>query len=185
MSKLIGLIVLIAVIVGIVYLANDRSSDEKTSTKIETPELTNAEDRASDNAIEPMMEDGTIEESGGDDAMKKDEPASAPPASPSPTPVSGTIEIPKAVEVIYTDTGFSPVTITIERGASVKFINQSSGSFSVASDPHPQHTNYAAFDQWKTDQRGQKEFIFIFTQSGGWNYHNHLNSIHFGTVVVE
>ena len=88
------------------------------------------------------------------------------------------------VEVDYTATGFSLATVTVKKGTTVKFINKSGGSMSVASNPHPIHTDYPGFDQYKSSQKGQNEYDFTFDKVGTWGYHNHLNASDGGTVIV-
>ena len=97
--------------------------------------------------------------------------------------------------VTYTDTGFSPKTITIKRGDAVNFVNQSSGDMWVASAMHPTHIVYSgttlnehcpdpendSFDQCVAGD----SFSFTFDKVGTWNYHDHLGPTNFGTVVVE
>jgi len=97
---------------------------------------------------------------------------------------TGTIDNTKIV-VTYDGSTFSPKTVTIKKGETVTFINESGGGMSVASDPHPTHTNYPAFDQYKSSEKGQKSYTFVFDKIGSWGYHNHLNSGATGTVVVE
>jgi plastocyanin len=99
--------------------------------------------------------------------------------------VKNTVNVAKKVTVNYTNSGFSPKTITIKKGDAVTFVNESSGGMSVASDPHPTHTDYPEFDQFKSPEKGQKSYTFVFDKVGSWGYHNHLNPSMVGTVVVE
>jgi plastocyanin len=96
--------------------------------------------------------------------------------------------------VHYTDTGFSPATLTIKKGTVVTFLNQSDREMWVATDEHPSHTGYAgtsrsehcaaggttAFDQCA---RGNV-YSFTFDKAGTWDYHDHVNAQFGGTVVV-
>lgn len=90
----------------------------------------------------------------------------------------------KKVTVNYTDNGFSPASITIKKGDTVVFVNQSSGSMWAASNPHPIHTDYSAFDEKATVDSGGS-WSFTFEQVGTWSYHNHKSPSDTGTVVVE
>ncbi len=100
-------------------------------------------------------------------------------------PVSGAGEgSTKEIRVSYGTQGFSPKTITIKKGETVIFENKTGKNASVASDPHPTHTLYPEFDQYKTDQRGKTEFRFTFEKVGTWKYHDHLSSSITGTVIV-
>lgn len=110
---------------------------------------------------------------------------------------SGVMEKRAIVEVDYTDSGFSPASVTVKKGTTVKFINKQSlqsspsaaglksgSGMDVASNPHPVHTDYLGFDQGKSSQKGQNEYDFTFDKVGTWEYHNHLNSSDTGTIVV-
>ena len=117
------------------------------------------------------------------------------------TPVmeDGTI-VPKTVTVIYTDSGFSPKSVNISVGDSIKFINNSSKNMWVASDPHPVHTGYdgtstsqhcvagytgaAPFDQCASGAKGAS-YTFTFSKPGSFGFHNHNSHSDTGTVVVQ
>ena len=100
------------------------------------------------------------------------------------------------VVVTLTDSGFSPETITVKKGQTVTFVNQSKSGMWVASDPHPTHQGYdgttrnehcvpgyegaAPFDECTV----ANQFTFTFGQVGSWGYHNHVIDEQHGTVVV-
>lgn len=102
------------------------------------------------------------------------------------------------ITVTYTDNGFLPEQITINVGDSVTFVNQSSFEMWVASDEHPTHTHYSGttrqehcnngtsttFDQCTRGVPGTS-WTFTFNKAGAWNYHNHVESDHIGTVTVN
>ncbi|KKW11494.1 MAG: hypothetical protein UY50_C0012G0013 [Parcubacteria group bacterium GW2011_GWA2_49_9] len=90
----------------------------------------------------------------------------------------------KETVVTYDANGFSPKSITVKKGETVVFKNETGKPASVASNDHPNHLLYPEFDQYKTDQRGKDEFQFTFEKAGTWQYHDHLNAIMGGTVVV-
>jgi plastocyanin len=90
----------------------------------------------------------------------------------------------QTMEVIYTDSGFMPETITVKSGSTITFTNNSTKRMWVASDPHPVHTNYSGFDALKG--YGQDEtYLFTFDQVGTWNYHDHLNPSNKGIIIVK
>lgn len=114
-------------------------------------------------------------------------PTSTPAATASPTNTT----------VRYTAAGFTPSTVTVAKGSSVTFINESGADMWVASAEHPDHmsfdgttrsthcgANYTGpkpFDQCaKTNS-----YTFTFTKSGTFNYHNHSESEDVGTVIVQ
>ena len=105
---------------------------------------------------------------------------------------------PKTVTVIYGDNGFSPATVTIKKGDTVTFVNQSSRNMWVGSAMHPTHSVYdgtnltshcaagatPSFDQCKDVSNGGS-YSFTFNKTGSWGYHNHSASSHSGKVIVE
>lgn len=101
----------------------------------------------------------------------------------------------ETVTVTYTDGGFSPQSIEIAKGSTVNFVNKSSIPIWVASDPHPQHTDYPEFDTpmaiGRLPEMGD-DFIFTFDKAGIWKYHSHTASgdgtdvgLHPGTITVK
>ena len=90
----------------------------------------------------------------------------------------------KTVQVKLTDAGYNPKSISIHAGDTVTFTNNSQGRMWTASDPHPQHTDYPGFDE-KTAGISGATYSFMFTKTGSWGYHNHLNPSQRGTVVVK
>ncbi|MEX0672887.1 MAG: hypothetical protein WD175_02390 [Candidatus Paceibacterota bacterium] len=99
------------------------------------------------------------------------------------------------VLVTYTGSEFQPASVVIEVGETVRFMNESDADMWVASAQHPTHERYSgtnlqehcpnesgdAFDQCESGD----EYTFTFEKAGEWNYHNHANASHFGTVIVE
>ncbi|PIP86448.1 hypothetical protein COV42_00955 [Candidatus Campbellbacteria bacterium CG11_big_fil_rev_8_21_14_0_20_44_21] len=109
------------------------------------------------------------------------------------TLVDGILEKEEFRLVSYTDTGFSPKEITIEKGEVVRFVNNSSGEMWVASAIHPTHALYptkgendclgSSFDQCKATASGSF-WEFTFDAEGEHGYHNHVKASDFGRVVV-
>jgi plastocyanin len=100
------------------------------------------------------------------------------------------------VTVTYTDSGFSPKSVSITAGTPVTFVNNSSHSMWVASDNHPSHTLYdgttlqqhcatkTSFDECSAASAGQT-YTFTFTKAGTFEYHNHARANDTGAVVVK
>ena len=90
---------------------------------------------------------------------------------------------PKILDVSLTNNGFVPKTITINKGETVSWINKSNEDGTVNSDPHPTHNlykflNLGEFPPGSTVQA-------IFSETGTFTYHNHLNPSQKGTVIVK
>lgn len=74
--------------------------------------------------------------------------------------------VPTTVTVDYSESGFSPQAITGASGSTVNYINHTQIPLWVASDPHPEHTDYPGFDaaaQGSVPEPGQN-FSFTFTK---------------------
>lgn len=105
-----------------------------------------------------------------------------------------------AVLVTLTDSGFSPASVTVRAGDTVRFVNQSSRGMWVATDEHPTHTEYDGtstrehcvdgrttndtFDQCQQTPAGSF-WDYTFEKRGTFGFHNHVGASHTGTVVVE
>jgi len=113
------------------------------------------------------------------------------------TPAAPVVGAP--VQVTYTDTGFSPKSITVVEGQTVIWTNNSSKKMWVASAQHPTHAVYGGtnkdthcapgytgetpFDECTGGEAGAT-YSFTFKKAGTWNYHDHMTSTMFGSVIV-
>lgn len=95
--------------------------------------------------------------------------------------------------------GFSPSTLTIKAGTKVTIKNMADADSWPASAVHPTHKAYPGsdiglcitadihppiFDACRGLKKGET-FSFTFDQKGTWFYHDHMNTKHFGKIVVE
>lgn len=95
-------------------------------------------------------------------------------------------------QIIYSDVGYSPQTLTIKKGETVIFSNQSSQATWPASAMHPTHRDYpttggclgSTFDACRGLQPNET-WTFTFDFSGDWKYHDHLHPSNYGTIIVE
>ncbi len=100
--------------------------------------------------------------------------------------------------VTYTDAGYTPNIITIKKGETITWKNESGALMWTASAMHPLHRVYPGtdisacgtqtllpmFDACAGVASGQS-WSFLFNNVGTWKYHNHLDSKYFGTVIVQ
>lgn len=96
------------------------------------------------------------------------------------TTETSTKPTPKTVVVNYSSSGYSPKTVEINVGDTVKWVSDGASMW-TASANHPTHTILPEFDQDTTGNTYQ----FTFTKAGTWGYHNHVSANHTGTVVVK
>ena len=110
---------------------------------------------------------------------------------------AGNTTTTKSVTITYGPNGFSSSNVSVPVGSTVTWVNEGSGRMWVATARHPDHTVYdgtstaehcanngptsaAVFDQCTASAR----YSFTFTKAGTFNYHNHSNASHFGSVTV-
>lgn len=86
--------------------------------------------------------------------------------------------------ITYTDNGFQPSFLRIRLNDIVKFRNQSTIGMWVASNPHPEHSDYSEFDQKKSVNPGG-EFSFTFKRVGVWGFHNDVKISSQGVISVD
>lgn len=106
--------------------------------------------------------------------------------------------VPSSLAVMYTDDGYSPGSLKIKVGETVIFQNDSGRTMWTASAMHPTHMVYPETNIQKCDSPESmtmfdacdgvlpgKSWSFQFNHAGEWGYHNHLNSSHYGKIIVE
>ena len=115
--------------------------------------------------------------------VTKSQPVETVTATPTSIATTGG-EVMSKVSVEYTDSGFTPKSVTVKVGETVTFVNKSKKGMWVASAVHPTHQEYPEFDQ-KTSVKNGESYSFTFTKPGSWKYHNHVGPSDGGTVVVQ
>src|SRR3989344_6167964 len=88
-----------------------------------------------------------------------------------------------AMTIILTQNGFDPDVITIKKGTTITFKTTTDLSFWPASNLHPDHTIYSAFDP-KHPIRPDESWSFVFEKVGTWGFHDHLRSYFVGKIQV-
>lgn len=87
-------------------------------------------------------------------------------------------------EIVVTDNGFQPVSITIQKNTRVIFVNKGTKPRWPASDFHPTHGIYPEFDPQNEVPPGGK-WEFVFGKVGKWKYHDHLEPENKGIIIVN
>jgi plastocyanin len=87
------------------------------------------------------------------------------------------------VVIHATEKGFKPRSVEVEVGTTVVFENVDDEGHWPASDNHPTHEVYSAFDPKKPVQPNT-EWGFTFDKPGKWEYHDHMNPYMMGEIVV-
>lgn len=81
------------------------------------------------------------------------------------------------------DDGFHPRVLTVRAGETVTFKNERGKYFWPASDFHPTHTIFPAFDS-KGPLAPDDTWSFTFEKPGIYKYHDHLAAYYFGIIRV-
>ncbi len=90
--------------------------------------------------------------------------------------------IPRS-EIIVDKDGFSPQTLTVKKGDTVVWINQSGGAVTVNSDPHPTHNKNRFLNRGEFASGSSVQVTFV--AAGTYGYHNHFNPSQKGTIIVQ
>lgn len=147
---------------------------------------------------ELLTGDTAPDDADADAAAETDADATADDADAAAADDAADVPAGTTHTVNRTSTGFTPSTVTIKKGDTVKFVNQTETDIWPASNAHPSHTNYpnsglakcgsgeasTNFDACKSIGP-DKSWEFIFAEVGTWKYHDHFSPSKEGTIVVE
>lgn len=92
--------------------------------------------------------------------------------------------LPGKNTVVFTKNGISPDVLTIHAGETVTFKTERGKYFWPASDFHPTHTLFPAFDA-KRAIAPSDSWSFTFDEPGTYPFHDHLAAYYFGVIRVE
>lgn len=109
--------------------------------------------------------------------------ANATASSDSTTSTGDNDAAKAAATITYTDSGFSPATITVHSGDTIAIKNTSATQLDFESGPHPGHTSDTELNVG-TVQSGKTETVTVTTK-GEFSVHNHLNPSDTATVRVQ
>lgn len=104
----------------------------------------------------------------------KNTPASQSPIAP--------VEEEKVIEI--TSAGFSPASITVSVGTTVRFVNKDFQLHWPASGVHPTHQVCAGLDALRP-VNPEESYSFKFSVAKTCPIHDHLNPVTKGSIVVQ
>ena len=89
--------------------------------------------------------------------------------------------------ITYTNSGFSPQSLTVKSGDSVSWVNDSNSKVQVGSDNHPTHTANQELTggQFIIELAPGESKTVQLDSSGEWGYHNHQQPGETGKIIVE
>ena len=91
--------------------------------------------------------------------------------------------VPPKDTIWIVDGNFTPSVLKIGVGDKVTWVNKDDAKRRVASDPHPISTQLP--ELVSSDLVQNDSFSFSFTNSGEWGYHDYLNPIKKGKIIVQ
>ncbi len=91
---------------------------------------------------------------------------------------------PASAVVSITNSGFTPEVVTVRISGTVTWKNSDAAEHWPAADPHPAHTNLPDLDSL-TGLAPGKSYSFTFPKAGTFTYHDHLQPLRRGTVIVK
>ena len=90
------------------------------------------------------------------------------------------------VDITITTSGFSPSSVTIYPGDTVRWTNSSGAVANVSSNDHPTHTLYSSLNLGDFAPGEVKQLSFTTsTPPGSYGYHNHLDPAKTGWVYIS
>jgi len=107
-----------------------------------------------------------------------------PTASPLATPATNASSpSAEAATITYDASGFKPAETTIKAGQAVTFVNASSETIQVDSDPHPIHTDDTELNIGKIAS-GQSQTVTL-RKTGSFGLHNHLDPSKTARITIQ
>lgn len=97
---------------------------------------------------------------------------------------NGNTPASETAEVSMRQDEYVPSVLTIKKGTTVIFKNDSPDWRWPASNLHPTHDIYPEFDPKEPVAAG-KSWSFRFDKAGSWNMHDHLAPYITGTITVQ
>ena len=185
---LVGIVALALIVGGVAIKSSQNKSDDASVEQTGITDEDNtppATESAKESESEEEKKKATGETSNGNQATTSD-PTTNQPQSNKQVKDLEVVDPPpssKTVTITITGSGFSPPSVTINAGDTVKWVNGDNRSHWPASDPHPQHTEYAGFDSFGIS--AGSDWSFKFNNTGTWNYHDHQSPSKTGVVVVQ
>ncbi|MBU6389826.1 cupredoxin domain-containing protein [Patescibacteria group bacterium] len=109
-------------------------------------------------------------------------PHSAPPSATATPPSTAATALTKDT-ITYTGNDFTPGVLTITSGSTVTIKNVSTDDLQLDSNPHPIHTDDTDLNVGAVPPGQSRSFTVI--KKGTFHYHNHLNPVQTGEIVIN
>ena len=92
-----------------------------------------------------------------------------------------------SVTVTYTNTGFTPFSVTLKKGGTLIWKNDANDQVQIGVNPHPVHTGNRAITngEFTLDLNPGGTKTLTINDTGTFSYHNHLDPTESGTIIVQ
>ncbi len=92
-----------------------------------------------------------------------------------------------SVTVTYTDSGFTPSSVTLKKGGTLTWKNDASDQVQIGVNPHPVHTGNRAITngEFTLDLNPGDTKTITINDTGTFGYHDHLDPTISGTIIVQ
>jgi plastocyanin len=88
-----------------------------------------------------------------------------------------------AATITYDGSSFSPNEVTVEKGGTVTFVNDSDSDVEPSSDNHPTHTVNPEIN-FGSIAPGERKTMTV-NEAGEYGYHNHFSASETGVINVQ
>lgn len=96
---------------------------------------------------------------------------------------SVTITRPPAKTVWIMEGSFNPSVVTIAAGETVSWVNKDEAKRQVQADPHPSGSSLPGLKSGELELNAS--YSYTFESAGEYTYHDYLNPIKSGKIVVK
>lgn len=179
----IGIFVFLGIVItgSAVMLSWTKRIPEESTSHQQTDQRSDSNEQVADEAVPVGTQVAPDTQSSADTAPGT--PSAVPSPSPSPPPAPQPVTA-KTYTIKYTNSCYTPAGLTIKKGDSVVFKNESSKFMWPATDDHPAHDEYPEFDS-KSGIAPGNSYSFTFNRMGTWAYHDHNKPGCTGAITVQ
>lgn len=99
-------------------------------------------------------------------------------------PKQAAVKLPPMAYVKITAQGFSPQSITVAANTDVVWVDQDPAPHLPAADPYPTHASLPSLTAPRALGKSQS-YSYMFSSTGTYHYHDDLNPLLTGEVIVK
>ena len=89
------------------------------------------------------------------------------------------------IEILISEEGFDPETFIIDVGDTVRWTNDGNSPHHIASDPYPEATDLPGLNSGEEPLGPGAYYEYTFTEPGTYGFHDQLDPLVNGEIIVE